>query len=74
MNESCYRPLSAAMRLAGALAALVCSVCCLGAVIAVLASASGELTPVLAKAGIASPPASTVASKGSPVSGKGHRG
>jgi len=62
MESFKYRLLSLRARLAGAVFALVASLSSLAAAVAVLASGSGELDPLLAKAQPA-PPASGVAAK-----------
>ena len=57
-----FRLSSSRVRLAGALFSLVCSAACLTAVLALFASASGELDPALAKLK-AAPAASEVATR-----------
>lgn len=56
-----YELMSSRARLAGALLAFLLSVACLTVVVAIFASASGELDPVLAKVK-ATPAGNTVAS------------
>ena len=62
MQSFKFKLISLKARVAGAVFGLICSLASLSAVIAVFASASGELDPVLARIR-AAPSASEVASK-----------
>jgi hypothetical protein len=62
MHSLNFRPSSLKARVAGAICGLACSFVSLAAVVALFASASGELDPVLAKFK-AAPSASEVAAK-----------